>query len=163
MGATVTAPTQTAHPIKNPARLPKEKCGYRVDPPATGYMLPSSAWTSARTSITRAPSIQDINAARPAICEAYRAPKSHPDPMIDPSETNISPRGLTSLLSWRPTTPFAGVAIHLLWQSDPYVAEGYRNGTGRPGLTSTKRSELERGRVSLIAVIGLRAPSIRVQ
>src|SRR5215208_5162492 len=37
MGATVTAPTHTIHPVVNPARLPKEKWGYRAEPPATGY------------------------------------------------------------------------------------------------------------------------------
>src|SRR5215213_8513259 len=102
MGATVTAPIHTAHPITNPARLPNAKCGYRVDPPATGYMLPSSACVSARTSITRAPSTHEIIAAGPAICAEVRAPKSHPDPMIDPSDTKSSPTELTSLCSLRP-------------------------------------------------------------
>src|SRR5215212_8650963 len=99
MGATVTAPIHTAHPITNPARLPNAKCGYRLDPPATGYMLPSSAWTSARISITRAPTIHESVAAGPAIVDAVRAPKSHPDPMIDPSDTKSSPILLTSLCS----------------------------------------------------------------
>src|SRR5215210_2910003 len=115
MGATVTAPIHTAHPITNPARLPNAKCGYRVDPPATGYMLPSSAWASARTSITIAPSTHEIIAAGPAICAEVRAPKSHPDPMIDPSDTKSSPTLFTSLCSLRsapaPPDSVACVAI----------------------------------------------------
>ena len=44
------------------------------------------------------PTIQEIIAAGPAICDAYSAPKSHPDPMIDPREKKSSPTVLTSLL-----------------------------------------------------------------
>ena len=83
--------------------------------------------------------------------------------MIDPSETNISPRGLTSLLSWRPAAPSTGVAMRLPCQSDPYVAEEYRSGTNHPAPVSAKRSEPERGDASLSAVIGSGAPSIRIQ
>src|SRR5215213_1329142 len=96
------------HPIVNPTVLPKEKWGYRAEPPATGYMLPSSAWTSASSNITRPPATHAIIAAGPAICEAYRAPKSHSDPMIDPSKTNISPRRLSPFIlhhDLHPTTP----------------------------------------------------------
>src|SRR5215210_6979402 len=112
IGATVTPPSHTAHPITNHARLPNAKCGYRVDPPATGYIPPSSACTSARTIITAAPITQEINAAGPAICDAYRAPKSHPDPMIDPSDTKSSPILLTSLCSLRsPPAPRSSVCV----------------------------------------------------
>src|SRR5215210_4907266 len=122
MGATVTAPTHTAHPIMNPARLPNAKCGYRVDPPATGYIPPSSACTRARTIITRAPIIQEINAAGPAICDAYRAPKSHPDPMIDPSDTKRSPILLTSLFSLPPPASLrASVCVAIT--NPPLLAE----------------------------------------
>jgi hypothetical protein len=83
MGATATAPTHTIQPIVNPASLPKEKWGYRAEPPATGYMLPTSAWTSARIAMTTAPSTQEITAAGPATVTAVRAPNNHPDPITD--------------------------------------------------------------------------------
>src|SRR5215208_7170370 len=126
MGATVTAPIHTAHPITNPARLPNAKCGYRVDPPATGYMLPSSAWASARTSITKAPSIHEIIAAGPAICAEVRAPKSHPDPMIDPSDTKSSPTELTSLFSLcsAPAPPDSVVCVAIV--KPPLLAQKIR-------------------------------------
>jgi hypothetical protein len=76
MGATATAPTHTIQPVVNPASLPKEKWGYRAEPPATWYMLPTSAWTSARIAMTTAPSTQEIT--------AVRAPNNHPDPITDP-------------------------------------------------------------------------------
>ena len=34
---------------------------------------------------------QEMTEAGPAVSAAFNAPSSHPDPMIDPSETNISP------------------------------------------------------------------------
>src|SRR5215207_743666 len=123
MGATVTAPTHTAHPIKNPARLPKEKCGYRVEPPATGYMLPTSAWTSARTSITRAPSTQEMIEAGPAICAAYRAPNSHPDPMTDPRQTKSSPTVLTSLCSLCSAAVLPDSAVRVAIGKPPLLAQ----------------------------------------
>src|SRR5215210_3351141 len=52
-------------------------------------------------SITNPPSTQEIIAAGPAVCAASSEPKSHPDPMIDPSEKKSSPNVLTSLFSLR--------------------------------------------------------------
>jgi hypothetical protein len=120
MGATVTAPTHTIHPVANPARFPKEKWGYRAEPPATGYMPPSSAWTSARTSITRAPSTQEIIAAGPAICDAYRAPNSQPDPITDPSQTKSNPIVLTSLCSLWATSPRAS-SVRIATVTPPFL------------------------------------------
>src|SRR5215218_8361917 len=53
--------------------------------------------------ITNPPPTQEIIAAGPATCAAYSDPKSHPDPMIDPSEKKSSPSVLTSLCSLRPS------------------------------------------------------------
>src|SRR5437763_1761472 len=59
-------------------------------------MPPSSACAKARSIIAPPPSSHAITAAGPASEEAYRAPKSQPAPMIDPSEANISPTSPTS-------------------------------------------------------------------
>ena len=54
MGATVIACSQEKKPNEVPATLPNAKCGNLAVPPATGYIAPSSACTSART-MTQAP------------------------------------------------------------------------------------------------------------
>src|SRR4051794_14831296 len=54
-------------------------------------MPPSSAWTSASRIIAPPPRIHDTTAAGPAIVDALSAPKSHPEPMIEPTDVKRSP------------------------------------------------------------------------
>src|SRR5487761_1679533 len=53
-----------------PATLPNAKCGNLAVPPATGYIPPSSAWTSARMITATPPMTQPKMAAVPAACAA---------------------------------------------------------------------------------------------
>ena len=55
-----------------------------------------------------AASTQEINDAGPAVCAAPSAPSSHPDPMIEPRETNIKPQKPIVRRKWVP--PPAGAA-----------------------------------------------------
>jgi hypothetical protein len=50
-----------------------------------------SAWTSASSRIASAPMPHEMIAAGPAVASAPWAPKSHPEPMIEPHETQSSP------------------------------------------------------------------------
>src|SRR6266516_156814 len=92
IGAIVTACSHAAQPAVKPASAPNAKYGNRAVPPATGYADPSSAWINANTISIAAASTHDSSDAGPAVSAANSAPSSHPDPMIDPSETNISPQ-----------------------------------------------------------------------
>jgi hypothetical protein len=47
-----------------------------------------------------AASTHEITEAGPAIVAAVRAPSSQPEPMIEPSETNMRPQKPTSLDKW---------------------------------------------------------------
>ena len=64
IGATVTACSQEKKPNEMPAMLPNAKCGNRAVPPETGYMPPSSAWTSARMMTMTPAMTQASRAAR---------------------------------------------------------------------------------------------------
>src|SRR6266511_794047 len=101
IGPTVTVPRNATHPLVKPIRLPKAYRGKRALPPATGYIPPSSARVKERSITAPPPSNQEMTAAGPASEEAYRAPNSQPAPMIDPKETNRSPRKPTSRRSLR--------------------------------------------------------------
>src|SRR6266567_5065716 len=92
IGAIVTACSHAAQPAVKPASAPNAKYGKRAVPPATGYAAPSSAWINASTISIAAASTHDSSDAGPAVSAANIAPSSHPDPIIDPSETNISPQ-----------------------------------------------------------------------
>ncbi len=59
-------------------------------PPATGYIAPSSACTSASRMIAAAPMTQEMIAAGPAVWSAPCAPNSHPEPMIEPVDAHSS-------------------------------------------------------------------------
>src|SRR3954453_16129451 len=59
-------------------------------------MPPSSAWMSASTIIMRPPTIQEMIAAGPAAIRPSWAPKSQPEPMIEPTEAHIRPIRPTS-------------------------------------------------------------------
>src|SRR6476661_3663788 len=61
-------------------------------------MPPSSAWTRARTRITTPPITHEMIAAGPATISAFWAPKSHPEPMIDPIDAQVRPTSPTSRL-----------------------------------------------------------------
>jgi hypothetical protein len=87
IGATVTACSHENHPNEAPAAPPKAMCGNRAVPPATGYMAPSSACTSASKRIATPPTTHEMSAAGPALAKAPCALNSHPDPMIEPPET----------------------------------------------------------------------------
>ena len=65
-------------------------------PPETGYIPPSSACTSASTRMQTAPMIHEMIAAGPAMISASWAPKSQPEPMIEPIDAHISPTSPTS-------------------------------------------------------------------
>src|SRR5580700_2817117 len=102
IGATETACSQEKKPNDMPATLPNAKCGNLAVPPATGYIPPSSACTSAST-MTITPAItQDSRAALPAICTANSAPNSQPEPMSDVSDAHMAPMRPISRL--RPTS-----------------------------------------------------------
>ncbi len=53
-------------------------------PPALGNIEPSSVYVRAIVSATAAPMTQARMAAGPAMAAARSAPKSQPEPMIDP-------------------------------------------------------------------------------
>jgi hypothetical protein len=91
IGATVTACSHENHPNEAPAAPPNAICGNRAVPPATGYMAPSSACTSARSRIATPPITHEMTAAGPAVASAPWAPKSHPEPMIEPPDAQRSP------------------------------------------------------------------------
>ncbi len=54
-------------------------------------MPPSSAWIRASTMIMTPPMTQEMMAAGPAAIRPFWAPKSQPDPMIEPTEAQIRP------------------------------------------------------------------------
>ena len=60
-------------------------------PPATGYVAPSSAYTRASVASIAAASTHEMIDAGPAVSAAVSAPSSQPEPMIEPSDTNIRP------------------------------------------------------------------------
>src|SRR5689334_1245401 len=59
-------------------------------------MLPSSACTSASSIIAAPPRTQAISADGPATADAFCAPNSQPEPMIDPTDANSRPTIPTS-------------------------------------------------------------------
>jgi hypothetical protein len=62
-----------------------------MTPPETGNMVPSSAYTSPISTIAMAPMTHEKMAAGPAIADAFIAPNSQPEPMIDPTLAKSSP------------------------------------------------------------------------
>ena len=78
-------------PIVKLANEPKAKCGKRTTPPETGNIVPSSAKVRPMQMIMAPPMAQERIAAGPASCEASSAPKSQPEPMIEPTPANSSP------------------------------------------------------------------------
>src|SRR6201746_532639 len=99
MGATVAACRKENQPKDAPAAPPKAEAGNRAAPPDTGYIPPSSAWTRARTRIATPPMTHEMIAAGPAVTRAFWAPKSQPEPMIDPVEAHSRPISPISRLS----------------------------------------------------------------
>ena len=53
--------------------------------------MPSSAYTSAISMIMTPPIAQEMIAAGPAAVDAFSAPNSQPEPMIEPTPANSSP------------------------------------------------------------------------
>src|SRR5487761_1854879 len=102
IGATQTACTHEKKPNEMPATLPNAKCGNLAVPPATGYIPPSSAWTSARMITATPPMTQPKMAAVPAACAANSEANSHPEPMIEVSDDQMAPISPISRL--RPTS-----------------------------------------------------------
>src|SRR5215467_2726446 len=98
IGAIVTACTYAKNPNPMPATLPNAKCGNLAVPPETGYIAPSSAWASARMITTTPAMSQAMMAAPPTACEAYSAPNSQPEPMIDVSDAQVAPISPSSRL-----------------------------------------------------------------
>ncbi len=118
IGATVTACTYEKKPNEMPATLPNAKCGNRAVPPATGYMAPSSAWTSARIRTATPPMIHPSKAAVPAAAAASHAPNSQPEPMIEVSDAQVAPTNPSSRL--RPTSAgLVGVTTDSVAMSEP--------------------------------------------
>ena len=60
-------------------------------PPATGYVGAELGVISASIASIAAASIHDRIDAGPAAVAALSAPSSQPEPMIEPSDTNMSP------------------------------------------------------------------------
>src|SRR5690349_2460097 len=54
-------------------------------------MPPSSAWIRASTMIMTPPMIHEMIAAGPAATRPFCAPKSQPEPMMEPTDAQISP------------------------------------------------------------------------
>src|SRR5215204_3588853 len=80
-------------------------------------------------SITNPPTTQAIIAAGPAACAAYSEPKSHPDPMIDPSEKKSSPNVLTSLCSLRSVCAPPRSSVCVAITNPPLLAQQIRQHT----------------------------------
>ncbi len=80
-------------------------------PPETGYMPPSSAWTRARIRIATPPIPHEMIAAGPAAISAFWAPKSQPDPMMEPIEAHSRPMRPISRLRDVLRRPGAGVSV----------------------------------------------------
>src|SRR5690242_3618604 len=74
--------------------------GKTAVPPATGYVDPSSAWINASTASMAPARIHDTSDAGPATLAAPNAPSSQPEPMIDPSDTNVRPQKPTARCRW---------------------------------------------------------------
>ena len=91
IGATVAACNHENQPNEAPTAPPNAMWGKRAVPPATGYIAPSSAWTSASSRIAIAPMNHEMIAAGPAVASAPCALNSHPEPMIDPPDAHSSP------------------------------------------------------------------------
>ena len=101
--------TQEKKPNEMPATLPYARCGNLAVPPDTGYIPPSSACTRARKITATPPMTQPSRAIGPAACEAYSAPNSQPEPMMEVSDAQVAPINPISRL--RPTSDGAvGVA-----------------------------------------------------
>src|SRR5690349_5135879 len=114
MGAMVTACNQAIQPAVKPASGPKTNRGNRAVPPDAGYAAPSSAWMSARIASMIAASTQDTSEAGPASVAAVSAPRSHPEPMIEPRETNRRPQNPTSRRRWAPAPLSAVLPVVLM-------------------------------------------------
>src|SRR5215210_8219302 len=80
-------------------------------------------------SIARPPNTHEIIAAGPASADAYSAPKSHPEPMIDPSEKKSSPSVLTSLCSLRPACVSPRSSVCVVITNPPLLAHQIRQHT----------------------------------
>src|SRR5215467_9059745 len=105
----VTACTQEKKPNEMPATLPNAKWGNLAVPPATGYIAPSSAWTSARTMIAMPARIQAMIAPVPVEYAAFHDANSQPEPMIEVSADQVAPINPISRL--RPTSDGATVVV----------------------------------------------------
>src|SRR5215831_20466412 len=108
IGATVIACTQEKKPKEVPATLPNAKCGNLAVPPATGYIAPSSACTSAKTMSAIPAMIQARMDEVPVEYAAFQEANSQPEPMIDVSAAHVAPISPISRL--RPTSSTAAVA-----------------------------------------------------
>jgi hypothetical protein len=73
-------------------------------PPATGYAGDSSAYERTITRIMTPASGHEMMAAGPATFAAFRAPKSHPEPMTLPSAKKVRPMTPTPRLSCGPSS-----------------------------------------------------------
>src|SRR5271165_842953 len=85
-----------------PAMLPNAKCGNLAVPPDTGYIPPSSAWTSARMTTMIPAMTHPSKAAVPAACAANSAPNSQPEPMMEVSDAQVAP--ISPISRRRPTS-----------------------------------------------------------
>ncbi len=101
-------------------------------PPATGNMPPSSACTSASSTIATVPISHEMIAAGPAATTAFSAPKSQPDPMMEPTEAHIRPMSPTS----RRRPPESVVATGTAWSTF-----GMSSGLSDAGLTSEEATD----------------------
>src|SRR5262245_34856834 len=70
--------------------------GKRTTPPETGNIVPSSEKVSAISRIITMPIAHEMMAAGPATMAAFIAPKSQPEPMIEPTLANSRPIRPTS-------------------------------------------------------------------
>src|SRR5260221_13227869 len=85
-----------------PAPAPNARCGNRAVPPATGYIPPSSAWTSARTMMIAPAATHAQIGAGPGYGAAKYEPNSQPEPMIEVSDAHMAP--INPISRFRPTS-----------------------------------------------------------
>jgi hypothetical protein len=67
-------------------------------PPASGNIVPNSAYVNPINRMMNVPKTQAIKAAGPATSAALHAPNNHPEPMIEPSPVMVKAKVLISLL-----------------------------------------------------------------
>lgn len=102
--------SSTDQPMTVPTSRPLAYSGQRTVPPPSGRVAPSSTMTSATRAHSAPAAIQDSSAAGPAVCAAYMAANSHPEPRMLENPIAVRPQNPISLRSRCSSTSTAGAA-----------------------------------------------------